>query len=437
MADNTPEKPKCNIGLVFPLLIDGPGGADIRARLMAIGKEASEAINIVWSEMRARDPASPGLARERQAANGGKLKIPKYDFKTMLPRGYESWYFLASGLCPHLNSNVSAAISNRVCGEYIKRRISLLTGQASLPRITKSLVIPFKGRAAKILRNPDNPNWFQVRLSIEAGKQADRPPMLIDFKSGGQKAETLDWLGRIADHGIKHSDVLLTLRKRGKRRRWVMNLARELMPGERDEPSRAPLAGRWLCLWPPVGKKDMFLQVKVLNPDGKAWPRDPVEAHTILHSLIIYKKRLRIVGANYRQSPTSGAHGHGRRRATVSLDELRQRYRRRIGSWIEQRTTFLVEQAIAERCEGICIVDLTCVNPKTLLLGKEMDYAAFLRRLDNKCTDRIKLRVFDPPADRLGKRSVGQLRKRKKLARQGRSYEDAERFPIGDWGQKP
>ena len=101
------------------------------------------------------------------------------------------------------------------------------------------------------------------------------------------------------------------------------------------------------------------------------------------------------MAANWAQSPTSCAHGHGRKRALRKRDEFSARYERRVNDWVEQRSTWLVGEAVRFDCEGLQIENLSARDPSGLLVGS-FPYHHFVKRIKEKAESAgIDAKVFD------------------------------------------
>lgn len=384
------------VGEWFKVLAD----REQTALLWRIGREATRCHDALWRTWARLDPVSPldmeSLQREHQPkykawVDGGKKgQKPKFVLppwkKFTTPDGLTSTT-LAKALCPNLQSWVYDAIANRVAKQYLKQRFQILTGQRRIPVCGHEQIF-FRNAHARIVRDPDNPNWFR----LQAKMLKDEAPLLLPISTIGKSDGCMAWLNALADDpkGFTSGGCLSVKRVRGKLK-WNLALTRERYDWEVDAVA-SPKVGRELVIWAPLDQSE-FLLCEVQPVKGRPW-RWNVEAHDLIQMRIAYAERRKRMQANWRQSPHSAAHGHGRRRAMAGLTKMEDRYLHRVTDWIENRTTDLVRGAIRAKCEGIRIEKLTDRDPHSLRVG-DFQYFRFLTRLEQKSeTAGLKFRTF-------------------------------------------
>jgi len=371
-----------NCGEVFRLLC----GPDLRKSLSDVARVSTLAENVLWQLWLKGDPLGAMDIRKAVEQKEASGKWPKIEpFILRAPDG-RSTTVIARELCPGLLSYVYDAIANQVSKLYRKHRWDILSCRRRLP-VASDLRIRFRERAVQIERDDRRDDWFRVRLFLRPGET-----LSIPIRTGGASTFTRAWLARLASSGEHPSGGTISCRLRRGKRQWQIAISRAREPGECDEVN--PVAGRTLVIYAPT-KQDVFLRCLVTPTNGGPPRTWSVESNDLCLVQQQYERRRRSMAANWAQSPTSCAHGHGRKRALLKREEFSARYERRVNSWIEQRSAWLVSEAVRFDCEGLQIENLSARNPESLLVGS-FPYHRFVQRIREKAEQAgIDARVFD------------------------------------------
>ena len=365
------------VGEPFELLTN-ENGPELNAGLFEVAWAATRAENELWMLWRKHDPVSSLdlVSMEQAKKETGKWpKLPDYNLKNVAEGPTPCK--IAGALCPELYSYVYDAVANRVAKLYRKRRFKILTFQERLP-MAREPRIRFRERAAVIRRHPANRNWFQVGLALRR-----RETWWFGLKPRGSSAHTREWLSELADSGEHPSGGSISRKRRKGKKIWQITFARTRREDERRQVKR-PVAARWLVVWAPLDQK-VFLSGQVEPVNGRPWLCS-METNDLNRVKRRYDEDRRSMGHNYRQSPHSAAHGHGRQRALAGKRRFRQRLENRFKDWIENRSTDLVQTAVRMRCAGIRIEHLSNRDPEKLCLG-HFPYYRLLDRIKDKAAD--------------------------------------------------
>lgn len=389
------QKKKKNVGCVFDLLL-GKGPSDTKADLIRAATESVYCENAVWQTYRLYDPVTAAeFARIRNVVREAKARqdeLRKKDPKATVPEA--KWPKLpefklsdipegasptkiAKALAPSLSSCVYDAIANHCFKLYMKQRFELLSFRRRLP-VSDDLRIRFREKAIKIQRDDRNPEWFKIEIKLFMEPKAHR--LVIPIGARGASPFTIRWLGECADDGIHPSGGMISARRKKGKLVWQISLSRSRYEGEL-ETVKMPIAGRVLDIEAPVDQ-EVFLKCSVDTGGKRPWGF-PIEGHDLLQTKIGAEIRRQRMGRNYAQSPMNSAHGHGRNNVLRSKRPFSEQYRNRVTNWIENRTAFIVAEAVKMKCERIRMEDLVSRDSKTMLLGS-FDYSRFTLRLQQK-----------------------------------------------------
>jgi hypothetical protein len=366
-----------NVGEVFEIRTD----AATRQAILAVARVATFAENAIWDIYRRNDPLTPTRVVEMQLEKdrtGKYPKLPPFDLKDT-PDGATPTKILGA-LCPGLSAYVYDAIAHRVGTLYRKNaeRFAYAFYRKRLP-VSNDLRIRFRERAVRIVRHPENKNWFRAELTLYAkGGQK----LMVDLLARGKSDATLRWLAELADTGAHPSGGTISARRKHGHLEWQISFSRCRQPGERARVH--PIDGRKLVVYAPL-EQDVFLRCRVEPVKGRPWVWE-VESNDLSQLQRRYQALRVAMGRNYHQSPDSGAHGHGRRRAICGKERLTLRYENRVKDWIENRSAALVAEAIRRRCGRIEMEDLSARNPELLRLGR-FPYYRLLSRIEQKAKD--------------------------------------------------
>lgn len=416
---------KC--GEVFDMMT-GKGFNDTTRTLERAAREATYCENATWQTYRLRDPITATQfaamredVRTRKAAAkaeyeqavadaiaAGKTKkqiekitmreekwsIPKIDMKTFLrkakaPEG-PTTHMVAANLCPTLASCIYSAISHHIPGLYIKNRFKYLEFSNRLP-VCGDLRIRFRERAIRILPDERNPDWFKVEIKLFREPRDHR--LVIPIKTSGKSLATLRWLRELSESRKHPSGGMISAKRRKGKLQWQISLSRNRYEGE-VAMVKDPIPGRSLVIAVPEDRRN-FLVCEVEPSSGPRPWRFEIEGHDLLHTKELDKKRRRQFGANYRQSPDNAAHGHGRNNVLRSKRPFGERYENRCKNWIENRTKYIVNEAMRLRCESVKIEKLTEIKDTSQMLLGPFQYFKFLDRLKAKVVAaRMKFGTF-------------------------------------------
>jgi len=364
---------KC-VGELFELL----PSVEQRESLMQVARLATRCENAIWREWYKNDPVNDLDMARRSVVKTETGKWPKLEpyFLKELPSGITTVAF-AKALCPGVGSYVYDAICNYVRHLYPSKnkRLEFLTYKSRVP-ISNSLRIRFRERAVVVRRDPDNEKWFQVGLNIVKPNAV----MWVGVKPKGASRFTYDWMNDLSESGDHPSGGTISFIRKGKKWRWQIALARSRRADEVTETH--PIPGRTCDVYAPIDQ-EAFLFCEVHTP--KLW-RHRIEANDLVFMTRRHATLRRQMGANYSQSPDSGARGHGRNRAIKCKMPFSERYDNRTTNWIENRSAEVVRFAVQSRCEALRMEDLSARDPGSLMLG-DFPYFKLTGRIQNKCTE--------------------------------------------------
>lgn len=359
-------------------------------RLERYARASSFIENVMWAMWRKHDPILAGDLSAWLKVKDLTGKWPPLErwFLGETPDG-ETPSKLARRLAGgQVASYVYDAIAHSVAQRYPKFRWEILVGRRRVPVIQEPF-IRFREKAIRILRHPDNQDWFRVELRFEIAKKA--PPLILDIKTFDRSAACIEWLKALADSGDNATAGTVSIRKRRGKRYWQLFLSRadgattdedSTVPESEERPE--PVAGRALVVYAPLDQ-EVFLRA-TMTPVIKRPRAETVEAMGLIACKQRYEYSRRSAGRNYRQSPHSAAHGHGRKRA-IPLWRLSERWERRAKEWIENRTTWLANLAVEWRCDELQCEDLSARDSSRLLMGS-FPYYKFMTRLAEKAKNR-------------------------------------------------
>lgn len=376
------------VGEVFDILL-GKGPSDNKKLLTTVAIESTYAENACWQTWRLHDPVSAVdfVAMRKTKQDTGKWPaLPKYALKD-IPEG-SSPSLIAKALCPTLASVIYGTVAHHIGNLYLKNRFAYLSFRQRLP-VGDHLRIRFREKAVRVLRDPANPQWFQIEIKLLREPRDHR--LVFPIKMSGKAIHTAEWLGRLADTKAHPSGGCIAAFRRKGTLKWQISLTRDRNPVERDQ-VKDPIPGRTLICSCPTDCKE-FLKCEVEPVNGRPWAFI-VEGHDLLN----VKRQAEMMrvrrGRNYRQSPFNAAHGHGRNNLLRSKRPFSERYENRIKNWIENRSISIVREAIKMRCESIKMEDLSERDPSTMLLGS-FPYFRFQLRIKQKAVEAgLKFSIF-------------------------------------------
>lgn len=398
-------KPKKSCGEVFELFCT----PESNKKLFHVAKFSTRAEIKLWSTWFRHDPGhisyydeyqrtqeeysdafSAWVLRREQTENNGETfseprpkriwpTLPAYKLEN-LPEG-ESATKIARTLCPGLTSYVYDAVSNHVRKYYGKNmeRKAYLLGEKRLPS-ANNLRIRFRERAVVIRRNPTNPKYYQIGLNL-----IFKDTFWVDIKTSGKGEFTHHWLSHLADTGENPSGGTIAQKKTGNRWKWRISLARSRFDGEVEQQKNA-IEDRSLICWVPRKSEEPQFLVFQPGPVEERPRRDFIEWRSLEYTKKRYEELRKSVGNNYRQSPLSG-HGHGRNRAIKGRLAFTKKWENRVNNWIENRSLFLVNEAVRQRCSGIIMEDM-CAVPFEFRIFGDFPHFRFMERVAAKAADR-------------------------------------------------
>jgi len=325
-------------------------------------------------------------AREKKAPKRKKARwpsipkcIPPKPEHLGVERGPHGRTTVAGKLCPHANSRVHDAVSHHVHNKYCRIRFRCLMGLERLP-FGKHLRIRFKAAGVIVRRQADSSEFFEVGLNLDDG-----PVQWVGIKTHGKSDATLAWLSELADTNGHASDGTISMKERGRKKTWQISMSRSRRPGERPAVDD-PIEGRTLVVHAPLEQREGECIVCDVMPVHRTPWRFALEYESILHARRSHDRIRRSMSKHYKQTSEGGIRGHGRQRAMRDRLHQRNKADRRLASWIENASRYVVNQAIERRCEGVVFEDLTKRTARHLLLGK-FPYHRLIERTKQKAVE--------------------------------------------------
>lgn len=374
------------VGVKFPLYLRGEGEA-FKADAQTLSRCAADATRCEnWAHqlLLRGDPVDytslgAHLRAFVEAKAAGrkpeKYKLPDYKIGTSL---YEACKAILDG---RWHSMVYNGVSRHVFGVYMKNRWAILLGNRSL-NLSDRPRIRIRGSACRV-RRVTHPTGEFDRYELCVPLRSGAAPLIVGLGLKGQAGDTIAWLEALAtgEHESRPRDgtlVLVEETEAGRRiKRWKWCTSRARAPGEFIRGEVDP--DRIAYLHAPA---DQSCFIRLVDESGRMVER--ISGDQLAERIERSERRFRAQGANWRQSPGSGAHGHGRLRALQGRRGKRDAHRDWVKTKIGQWASHIVKTATRWRCGRLVVQDFTALDPTKTRMGK-FAYCDLLGSLKNRC----------------------------------------------------
>lgn len=359
------------IGVLFDVFLT----KEQREIITPAARKCAFATNALWQEMRKKDPITPEeiIAGRKQKEETGKFpKREKFVFQADDGRKASAY---CKSLADGLGSRVYDAVAHHVGNLYFKQRWEILTFQRSIPVTTKPTLRIRKGGV--FFGREKETGYLTVKVVPYPGKW-----MTLSIRLRGRNPHTMQWIDGLIARKESPSECTIKLAHRKGKWQWQLAVARPRMD---DEVAKSdPIPGRILRVFAPLDQQ-CFIKLQT-NDEQMPWGLE-IDGADLKAWNVAYDQRRRRMGRHWRQTPVSGAHGHGRKRAMLGRDRLSERYDNAAKNWIEQKSHYIAEKAREWRCESVQVERLQDRNPSSLMAGA-FPYFRLVERIICKCKER-------------------------------------------------